>query len=199
LYVFIFSCFFKIDQSLKRKLDSFALGLETGNLEGVFHKFVVNNDVGPHEEQVPVYNKFKFHVRHTHLCIPEQSMTKSTTTYWNALTPENRDRWTPVKGLEGLAEELTLSIDPVTGEYTRLTRFLPGADTSPFGGKAHAYPEEVFIVSGRLYDHAFGRWLKAGDYASRPPGELHGPFRTDQGCVVLEVSFPNRTVEDKDV
>lgn len=103
------------------------------------------------------------------------------------------------KGFGRLGRRIDLSIDPVTGEYTRLTRFLPGADTSPFGGKAHAYPEEVFIVSGRLYDHAFGRWLKAGDYASRPPGELHGPFRTDQGCVVLEVSFPNRTVEDKDV
>ena len=119
-------------------------------------------------------------------------MTKSTTTYWNPLSPESRERWTPVKGLDGLAEELTLSIDPGTGEYTRLTRFLPGADTAPFGGKTHVYPEEVFIVRGRLYDRAFGRWLEAGDYASRPPGELHGPFTTDEGCVVLEVSFPNR-------
>lgn len=34
--------------------------------------------------------------------------------------------------------------------------------------------------------------LDAGHYASRLPGELHGPFRTDIGCVVLEVSFPNR-------
>jgi len=122
-------------------------------------------------------------------------MTKSTTTYWNALAPENRARWTAIKGLEGLAEEITLSIDAVNGEYTRLTRFLPGADTSRFGGKAHAYPEEVFIVSGRLYDQAFGRWLEAGDYASRPPGELHGPFKTDIGCVVLEVSFPNRVAD----
>jgi len=61
----------------------------------------------------------------------------------------------PIKGLEGMAEEITLSVDPDTGEYTRLTRFLPGADTSAFGGKTHAYPEEIFIVSGRLYDQAF--------------------------------------------
>jgi hypothetical protein len=91
-----------------------------------------------------------------------------------------------------MAEELTLSIDGVTGEYTRLTRFLPGANTTAFGGKTHPYPEEVFIVSGRLYDQAFDLWLEAGHYASRPPGELHGPFKTDVGCVVLEVSFPNR-------
>lgn len=121
-------------------------------------------------------------------------MAKSTATYWNALIPESPSKWTPVKGLEGMVEELTLSMDPVTGEYTRLTRFLPGADTYTFGGKSHLYPEEVFVVSGRLYDQAFDLWLEAGHYASRPPGELHGPFKTDIGCVVLEVSFPNRIV-----
>ena len=110
------------------------------------------------------------------------------------MSSENRDRWKPVNGLEGIAEELTLSSDSVTGEYTRLTRFFPGADTLLFGGKTHAYPEEVFIVSGRLYDEAFGLWLEAGHYASRPPGELHGPFKSDVGCVVLEISFPGRVV-----
>jgi ChrR Cupin-like domain len=119
-------------------------------------------------------------------------MAKSLATYWNPLAPENKGRWTPIRGLEGMAEELTLSIDPVTGEYTRLTRFHPGADTTSLGGKSHTYPEEVFIVSGRLYDRAFERWLEAGHYASRPPGEVHGPFQTDVGCVVLELSFPNR-------
>lgn len=122
-------------------------------------------------------------------------MTKSTATYWNTLAPENEKRWTPIEGLHGMVEELTLSIDPITGEYTRLTRFLAGADTSAFGGKSHPYPEEVFIVSGRLYDAAFDLWLEAGHYASRPPGELHGPFSTDVGCVVLEVSFPNRVAD----
>lgn len=120
-------------------------------------------------------------------------MSKTTATYWNPLAPEHREQWTPIEGLHGMAEQLTLSLDSETGEYTRLTRFHPGADTTPFGGKSHAYPEEVFIVSGRLYDHAFNLWLEAGHYASRPPGEIHGPFSTDVGCVVLEVSFPNRT------
>jgi hypothetical protein len=119
-------------------------------------------------------------------------MGKTTTQYWNPLSSEARSRWSPVKGLEEVAQELTLSVDPDTGEYTRLTRFLPGADTSAFGGKSHDYPEEVFVVSGRLHDEAFDLWLEAGHYASRPPGEVHGPFRTDEGCLVLEVSFPNR-------
>ncbi len=122
-------------------------------------------------------------------------MSKTTITYWNPLIPQNNDAWEPVAGLEGMAEQLTLSIDADTGEYTRLTRFFPGADTTPFGGKRHDYPEEIFIVSGRLYDGAFGLWLEAGHYASRPPGEPHGPFKTETGCVVLEVSFPNKATD----
>jgi hypothetical protein len=120
-------------------------------------------------------------------------MVKSTATYWNPLQPERAGQWQAVPGLEGMADELTLSLDLDTGEYTRLTRFHPGADTTSFGGKSHDYPEEIFIVSGRLYDAAFDQWLTAGHYASRPPGERHGPFRTDIGCVVLEMSFPGRT------
>ena len=119
-------------------------------------------------------------------------MSKTTIRYWNPLDPANDHRWESVPGLEGQAEFLTLSIDPDSGEYTRLTRFLPGADTASLGGKSHAYPEEIFIVSGRLYDAAFDLWLEPGHYASRPPWEVHGPFRTVEGCVVLEVSFPGR-------
>ena len=119
-------------------------------------------------------------------------MTKSTRTYWNPLSADNRDAWKDIEGLEGMAQELTLSIDETTGEYTRLTRFAPGADTFQFGGKFHDYPEEIFIVSGRLYDQAFDLWLEQGHYASRPPGEIHGPFKTEDGCLVLEVSFPNK-------
>ncbi|MBW4691920.1 MAG: cupin domain-containing protein [Lyngbya sp. HA4199-MV5] len=122
-------------------------------------------------------------------------MPKSTITYWNSLRPENQEQWQPVKGLEQVAEALTLSIDEETGEYTRLTRFHPGADTTPVGGLSHNYPEEIFVVSGHLYDQAFDLWLESGHYASRPPGEIHGPFKTDIGCVVLEVSFPHRINE----
>ena len=119
-------------------------------------------------------------------------MAKTTRTYWNPLSLENDGAWQSIEGLKGIAEELTLSIDKDTGEYTRLTRFHPGADTTPFGAKSHEYPEEIFIVSGRLYDSAFDMWLETGHYASRPAGEVHGPFKTEEGCVVLKVSFPNR-------
>jgi hypothetical protein len=40
------------------------------------------------------------------------------------------------------------------------------------------------------------KWLESGDYASRPPKELHGPFKTDVECIVLEHSYPNQSVKE---
>lgn len=121
-------------------------------------------------------------------------MAKSTSTYWNPLNPPNNDRWEIIEGTDGLIEQLTIAMDDENGDYTRLTRFKPGADTTAFGAKSHDYPEEIFVVKGRLFDAAFNKWLETGDYASRPPGELHGPFKTDVECIVLEVSYPSQAV-----
>lgn len=121
-------------------------------------------------------------------------MSKSCRTYWNGLSSENEGLWTEIEGSDGKISFLTLSIDEKSGDYTRLTKFKPGADTKIFGGKSHNYPEEVYIVQGNLFDFAFNRLLVAGDYASRPPGEIHGPFKTEVGCLVLEVSFPSQSV-----
>ena len=121
-------------------------------------------------------------------------MAKSTVTYWNALDKGNDDKWEVVEGTNGLLEQLTLAIDIKNGDYTRLTRFKAGADTSAFGAKSHEYPEEIFVVKGRLYDKAFDKWLEAGDYASHPPGEVHGPFIAEEECVVLEMSYPGQSV-----
>jgi quercetin dioxygenase-like cupin family protein len=121
-------------------------------------------------------------------------MAKSTATYWNALDKSNDDKWEVVNGSGGQLEQLTLAIDGESGDYTRLTRFKAGADTTAFGTKSHEYPEEIMVIKGRLYDETFDRWLEAGDYASRPPGEPHGPFFAQEECVVLEMSYPSQSV-----
>lgn len=124
-------------------------------------------------------------------------MSKSTATYWNTLKPENSHQWRPVEGTEEMLEELTVATDEVTGDYTKLTRFKARADTKAFGSKSHDYPEEIYIVSGRLYDEAFDLWLEAGHFASRPPGEVHGPFICEEECVVLEISYPSQSTSRK--
>ena len=122
----------------------------------------------------------------------EALVSKTTATYWNTLSAENAHQWEPIEGSDGMLEQLTVAMDPIAGDYTRLTRFKAGADTKLFGGKSHDYPEEIYIISGRLYDEAFGIWLEAGHFASRPPGEIHGPFVCEQECLVMEVSFPSQ-------
>ena len=123
-------------------------------------------------------------------------MSKNSTTYWNVLHAENAGKWEPIEGTDGMLEQLTLAMDDVTGDYTRLTRFQTGADTKKFGAKSHDYPEEIYIISGRLYDEAFGMWLESGHFASRPPGEVDGPFICEEECLVLEVSHPSQSTND---
>jgi hypothetical protein len=125
-------------------------------------------------------------------------MAKSTVPYWNVLTNSRDDQWEIIEGTEGLLAQLTLAIDPESGDYTRLTRFQPGADTQDQGVKSHDYPEEILILKGRLYDAAWDLWLEAGDYASRPPRERHGPFKTDVECIVLEISYPSQAMQNGD-
>ena len=78
------------------------------------------------------------------------------------------------------------------GTRTRLLRFKPGVyTTSPF---VHDYWEEVYLISGDLTvgNDEKGRGGEAfppGTYACRPPGAYHGPFKSDGGCMLLEIHY----------
>ncbi len=121
---------------------------------------------------------------------------KSTQTYWNPLAVEHAQDWEVIDGSDGNILQLTIAQDVASGDYTRLTKFKDGYSTQAFGSKSHDYPEEIFIVSGRVYDEAFGIWLETGYYASRPPGEVHGPFIADGDTIILEMSYPSQSVSN---
>ena len=78
------------------------------------------------------------------------------------------------------------------GSRTRLLRFEPGVfTTEPF---VHDYWEEVFLVKGDLTvgNDAQGKGgtpFPPFTYACRPPGAYHGPFRSDGGCILLEMHY----------
>lgn len=120
---------------------------------------------------------------------------KTTATYWNPLDPLNSDKWENIDGSDGNLKELTLAIDTETGDFTKLTWIKGGYYTGAFGAKEHEYPEEIFIVSGRLYDEAFDIWLEPGYYTSRPPGEIHGPIRANGDVIIYENSFPSQSAK----
>lgn len=78
------------------------------------------------------------------------------------------------------------------GFRTRHLRFAPGVyTTEPF---VHDYWEEVYLLSGDLIvgNDRYGiGGTKFGPntYACRPPGSFHGPFKSDGGCLLLELHY----------
>ncbi len=95
--------------------------------------------------------------------------------------------WRPVDGdSSGLAEKI-LSIDPETGNVTRLLRF-----PREFKGKdvlRHPFWEEIYILEGYLIDVKENQTYQKGYYACRPPGMIHGPFQSPEGCITLEMRY----------
>ena len=78
------------------------------------------------------------------------------------------------------------------GSRTRLLRFQPGVyTTKPF---VHDYWEEVYLVSGDLTvgndeKGEGGEPFEPNTYACRPPGAYHGPFKSEKGCMLLEIHY----------
>jgi hypothetical protein len=78
------------------------------------------------------------------------------------------------------------------GTRTRLLRFAPGVfTTEPF---VHEYWEEVYLVSGDLTvgndeNGEGGESFAPNTYACRPPGAYHGPFKSEGGCMLLEIHY----------
>lgn len=71
------------------------------------------------------------------------------------------------------------------GSRTRLLKFEPGAfTTQPF---EHEYWEEVLLVIGDLT--VGGVTYRPVTYACRPPHVPHGPFRSEEGCILYEVHY----------
>jgi len=78
------------------------------------------------------------------------------------------------------------------GFRTRHLRFKPGVyTTAPF---VHDYWEEVYVVSGDLIvgndaNGDGGEKFGPSTYACRPPGTYHGPFKSEGGCLLLELHY----------
>lgn len=104
------------------------------------------------------------------------------------------DGWTPLGGFHGISQRIlggALDEAAKAGHRTRLVRFEPGARTTePF---VHDYWEEVFVVSGALIDDQ-GVVSPQGDFVRRPPGLVHGPNSSPEGCELFEVHYYQKLV-----
>ena len=100
---------------------------------------------------------------------------------------------------EGYPEGITQKIlssdideDHKSGGRSRLLRFEAGVyTTSPF---VHDHWEEVFLFEGDLTvgndgNGEGGERFEAPVYACRPPGVFHGPFKSENGCLLFELHY----------
>ena len=58
----------------------------------------------------------------------------------------------------------------------------------------HEYWEEVFLVTGDLTvgndaNGKGGTSFPSWTYACRPPHAAHGPFKSEKGCILLEMHY----------
>ena len=102
---------------------------------------------------------------------------------------------TPAGYPPGFAEKILAgSLDERNrkGTRTRLLRMEPGVfSTEPF---VHEYWEEVYLLRGDLIvgndvQGRGGEKFTGPTYACRPPGVHHGPFKSDGGCLLLEIHY----------
>ncbi len=102
---------------------------------------------------------------------------------------------TPAGYPPGIEQQIlagTLDEKAQRGHRTRHLRFAPGIyTTQPF---VHDYWEEVYLVSGDLIvgndeNGNGGTQFAPNTYACRPPRTPHGPFKSEGGCLLLEVHY----------
>lgn len=114
--------------------------------------------------------------------------------------PDMSTGWRLPAGYSGGAQEKILagSLDEANkrGHRTRLLKLDPGTFTkAPF---VHDYWEEVWLVSGDLIvgndaEGHGGEAFNVAAYACRPPGAWHGPFKSVNGCILLEMHYYDET------
>ena len=110
--------------------------------------------------------------------------------FFDALAPEG---WTAIPGYEGVEQKiLSGAFDHAarTGAVTRLARWSSGAAVGD--ALSHDWCEEVYLIQGTLSigtPQAEVERLQPGTYAVRPPHILHGPFFSEDGCLLIEFLY----------
>jgi hypothetical protein len=92
--------------------------------------------------------------------------------------------------LEPGIDQMTLNHDSTTGRHTTLQRWQPGAINQQTNTFVHDYVEEIYLAEGDLYDTRLKQGWKKGAYAYRKPGMEHGPFKSENGCLMFIVMIP---------
>jgi hypothetical protein len=114
-------------------------------------------------------------------------------------TVDLNEGWRAVPGYPDGVDEKILAghLDEASkrGSVTRLLRFKPAVFTTT--PTQHPFWEEVYVLSGDFIvgnnkEGKGGERFLPHTYACRPPGVTHGPFKSESGCLLLEMRFFDR-------
>ncbi len=100
--------------------------------------------------------------------------------------------WRPVAGggVSGAgAFEKILSMDPETGNYTRLLRVDAGVETTET--LSHNVWEEEYVIEGKYIDKGKNITITTSMYGCWSPGMKHGPYKFLQRSLILEMRYRN--------
>ena len=87
----------------------------------------------------------------------------------------------------GIMEKI-LSEDPDTGGLCPHGQF-PGGRGNHRDRCVHDFWEEVIILEGSLVDTRLNQEFTKGMYGCRPPGMVHGPYKSPNGCITFECRY----------
>lgn len=96
-------------------------------------------------------------------------------------------------GVKGIYEKVLvndLDVAGRKGKRTRLLKLDPGVQTP--AAHDHPYWEELYVIRGSMVEgspETGENEVVAPAYACRKPGFMHGPVRTDEGCLIIEFNW----------
>jgi hypothetical protein len=132
-----------------------------------------------------------------HLCnFPEGQLMPMNKPHLEFTRVDMTEGWASLPGYPAGIKQKILASDLdencKMGSRTRLLKFDPGVyTTAPF---VHDHWEEVYLITGDLIvgndaQGWGGEAFAAPTYACRPPGVYHGPFKSEQGCMLFEIHY----------
>lgn len=100
--------------------------------------------------------------------------------------PSTRTSW---QQCEPGIRMMIINEDLATGRRSLLQQYSPGAANAT-SLVPHPYIEEVYLIEGDLTDITIGQTFTKGMYAYRNPGMKHGPYTSQNGCLMFVICMP---------
>lgn len=92
------------------------------------------------------------------------------------------------KNIKGVSENMVKEY-PKIGVFTRILQIHPNTDTTSNRIKMYNFWNKIIVTEGSIIDLRLNEEYTVGMVATYPPGKQHGPWKSPNGCEILEVRY----------